>query len=62
MKITDLQVMRIASEGTNNWMFIKIETDAGIHGWGRGQLAIQRRRLVRRICSVQAVSVGQKSI
>ena len=23
MKITDLQVMRIGSEGTNNWTFVK---------------------------------------
>ena len=38
LKITDLHVMRIASEGTNNWMFIKIETDAGIHGWGEASL------------------------
>ena len=30
MKITDLQVMRMGSEGRNNWTFVKIETDAGI--------------------------------
>lgn len=32
LKITDLHVMRMGSEGTNNWTFVKIETDAGICG------------------------------
>ena len=38
IKITDLHVMRMGSEGTNNWMFVKIETNAGIHGWGEASL------------------------
>ena len=62
MKITDLQVMRIGSEGTNNWMFLKIETDAGIHGWGEASLQYKDDALLGRICRVQALSARQKSI
>jgi len=40
MKITDLQVIRMSAShrATNNWMFIRINTDAGIHGLGEASL------------------------
>ena len=41
MKITDLKVMRSAapSDGRGwNWIFVKLETDSGIHGWGEASL------------------------
>ena len=40
MKITDVKVFRTATPvhktaGTN-WLFVRIDTDAGISGWGEG--------------------------
>ncbi|MBN4064250.1 mandelate racemase/muconate lactonizing enzyme family protein [Dehalococcoides mccartyi] len=42
MKITDVQVFRMATPvhktaGTN-WLFVRIDTDTGISGWGEGSL------------------------
>ncbi|MDA1279772.1 MAG: mandelate racemase/muconate lactonizing enzyme family protein [Chloroflexi bacterium] len=42
MKITDVRVFRMGSpahktEGTN-WLFVRIDTDFGISGWGEGSL------------------------
>ena len=42
MKITDVQVFRMATpvhktSGTN-WLFVRIDTDFGISGWGEGSL------------------------
>ena len=42
MKITDVKVFRMATPvhktaGTN-WLFVRIDTDAGISGWGEGSL------------------------
>lgn len=38
MKITDLHVLRMGTQGKNNWMFVKVETDAGIYGLGEASL------------------------
>ncbi len=40
MKITDLEVLRMdaPSEQDNNWLFVRIYTDEGIHGIGEGSL------------------------
>jgi galactonate dehydratase len=42
MKITDVKVFRTATPvyktACTNWLFVRIDTDAGISGWGEGSL------------------------
>jgi len=42
MKITDVKVFRMATPvhkaTRTNWLFVRIDTDAGISGWGEGSL------------------------
>ena len=37
MKITDIKTF-IMQGGNCNWVFCKVETNEGIHGWGGGTL------------------------
>ncbi|MFW6195445.1 MAG: galactonate dehydratase [Chloroflexota bacterium] len=37
MKITDVKTFKMQG-GRRNWLFVKIETDEGIHGWGEATL------------------------
>jgi galactonate dehydratase len=37
MKITDIKTF-IMHGGNRNWVFCKVETDEGVHGWGEGTL------------------------
>ena len=42
MNITDIKPFVMWAEGSGrNWMFVKVETDEGIHGWGEGGLVNQ---------------------
>ena len=43
MKITDIKIFKMSAptehkSDTNNWLFVKIYTDSGIHGVGEGSL------------------------
>ena len=59
MKVTDLQVMRMGSEGTNNWLFVKIETDAGIHGWGEASLQYKDDALLGEFAAFKRFLLGK---
>ena len=60
LKITDLHVMRMGSEGTNNWMFVKIETDAaGIHGWGEASLQYKDDALLGEFAAFKRFLLGK---
>jgi galactonate dehydratase len=37
MKITDIKTFTMKG-GNRNWVFCKVETDEGVHGWGEGTL------------------------
>ncbi len=42
MKVTDIKTYVMWAKGAGrNWMFVKVETDEGIHGWGEGTLVNQ---------------------
>ena len=47
MKITDIEVIRMQAhtEKSNNWLFVRIHTDAGITGIGEGSLQYKDRAL-----------------
>lgn len=59
LKITDLHVMRMGSEGTNNWMFVKIETDAGICGWGEASLQYKDDALLGEFVAFKRFLLGK---
>ena len=59
LKITDLHVMRMGSEGTNNWIFVKIETDAGIHGWGEASLQYKDDALLGEFAAFKRFLIGK---
>jgi galactonate dehydratase len=46
MKITALKTFIVHPENTKNWLFIKVETDAGIHGWGEAYTRLDRDRAI----------------
>ena len=37
MKITEIKTF-LMHGGNRNWVFCKVETDEGVHGWGEGTL------------------------
>ena len=37
MKITEIETFAVGA-GWKNWLFVKVHTDAGIHGVGEGTL------------------------
>lgn len=37
MLVTEIKTYRMWA-GTRNWLFVKLETDAGVYGWGEGSL------------------------
>ena len=59
LKITDLRVMRIGSEGTNNWTFVKIETDADICGWGEASLQYKDDALLGEFAAFKRFLIGK---
>ena len=59
LKITDLHVMRMGSEGTNNWTFVKIETDAGICGWGEASLQYKDDALLGEFAAFKRFLLGK---
>lgn len=50
MKITDVRTLRMGAPANDwNWLFVKIETDAGIHGVGEGSLQYKDAALTTEI-------------
>ena len=46
MKITDLHTFLVHPGTGKNWLFVKVETDAGIHGWGEAYTQADRDRAI----------------
>lgn len=58
MKITDIKVL-ITDAFRINWTFIKVETDAGIHGWGEASLGTQDMALSGCVEDLKRLIVGR---
>lgn len=61
MLITDLKVLRMATptqEGTN-WLFVKLETDSGIHGIGEGSLQYKDAALTAELEEFKRFLIGR---
>ena len=46
MKITNVQTFLVHPGGGKNWLFVKVETDEGIHGWGECYTQADRDRTI----------------
>lgn len=46
MKITAIKTFLISPGTSKNWLFVKIETDAGLYGWGEAYTQLDRDRAI----------------
>lgn len=46
MQVTDLKTFLVNPGGGKHWLFVKVETDAGIHGWGECYTQADRDRSI----------------
>jgi galactonate dehydratase len=46
MKITDVKTFLVHPGTSKNWLFVKVETDEGIHGWGEAYTQADRDRSI----------------
>ncbi len=46
MKITDIKTHLVNPGSSKNWLFVKIETDEGIHGWGECYTQLDRDKAI----------------
>lgn len=58
MKITDVNTF-LVGVARQSWLFVKIETDAGIHGWGEGSLEGQEKAVAAAVNDLAPRIMGQ---
>ena len=58
MKITDIKTF-IMQGGNRNWVFCKVETDEGVHGWGEGTLELHEQAVESGIKTLATRLVGR---
>lgn len=46
MKITALKTFLVHPGNTKNWLFVKVETDEGFHGWGEAYTQLDRDQAI----------------
>lgn len=46
MKIESVKSFLVDSGGTKHWLFVKIETDNGLHGWGESYTQLDRDKAI----------------
>ncbi|MDD5728886.1 MAG: galactonate dehydratase [Victivallales bacterium] len=61
MKITDIKVFIVDAFRTN-WTFVKVETDAGLHGWGEASLGTQEMALSGCVEDLKRLVVGRNPL
>ncbi len=58
MKITDVKT-RLVGVTRQSWLFVKIETDEGVYGWGEGSLEGQEKAVAAAILDLSPRIIGQ---
>ena len=61
MKISDLRTYSTWA-GRRNWVFVKVDTDAGIHGWGEATLEGRERTIEAAIAEFGPLLVGEDAL
>src|SRR4051812_36968711 len=50
---------RVVNAGMRNWVFVKVETDEGIHGWGEATLEWKTRAVVGAVEDLAPLLIGR---
>src|SRR5947209_981070 len=58
MKITEVKTFLMRAV-ERNWLFVKIETDAGLHGWGEASLELKEKTVQQAILQYADWLIGQ---
>lgn len=58
MKITDIKTL-IVNADLRNWIFVKVETDQGLYGWGEATLEWKTRAVVGAIEDLKPLLLGE---
>ena len=48
-----------SSGAGRNWLFVKVETDEGIHGWGEGSLVVQTPTIAEAVRMLSPLVIGE---
>ena len=48
MRIDAVKSFLVDSGSAKHWLFVKVETDEGIHGWGEAYTQLDRDRVIKR--------------
>ena len=46
MKIGNVETYLVDSGSSKHWLFVKVETDDGVHGWGEAYTQLDRDRAI----------------
>jgi len=58
VKITDIKTLFMGVE-RQSWLFVKVETDEGIYGWGEGSLEGQEKAVAEAVHAMGGRIIGQ---
>lgn len=58
MQITDIKTFVVNAE-LRNWVFVKVETNEGIHGWGEATLEWKTRAVVGMVEDLKVLLIGK---
>jgi len=58
MKITDIKTLFMGVE-RQTWLFVKVETDQGVYGWGEGSLEGQERAVAEAVHAMAGRLIGE---
>ena len=48
MRIDSIKTFLVDSGSAKHWLFVKVETDGGVHGWGEAYTQLDRDRVIKR--------------
>ena len=58
MKITEIKTFKMRG-GNRNWLFVKVMSDEGVHGWGEATLERHERAVEASIHVLEKALVGR---
>ena len=51
MKVAAVKTFLVDPGGSKSWLFVKVETDDGLHGWGEVYTQADRDRAIGGTCT-----------
>jgi len=60
MRITDIKTL-VVNAHLRNWIFVRVETDQGLYGWGEATLEWKTRAVVGAISDLKPLLIGQEA-